>query len=152
MRRALAALGCVAVLNGCAGAGLVVAGAGTGVAMGTGVEHTMSGITYKTFTAPLQSVRFATLKTFDKMGMKLGDDAVAPEGWKLTATASERLIEVELEKLTESATRMRVVANKGEIFFKDSATATEIILQTAQALEASNARPVRQASTKGGAK
>jgi hypothetical protein len=30
---------------------------------------------------------------------------------------------------------MRVVANKGDIFFKDSATATEIVVQTAEALE-----------------
>ena len=30
---------------------------------------------------------------------------------------------------------MRVVANKGEIFFKDTSTATEIVLQTAQVLQ-----------------
>jgi hypothetical protein len=30
---------------------------------------------------------------------------------------------------------MRVVANKGGLFFKDSATSTEIILQTAQTLQ-----------------
>ena len=30
---------------------------------------------------------------------------------------------------------MRVVANKGDIFFKDAATSTEIIIQTAETLE-----------------
>jgi len=30
---------------------------------------------------------------------------------------------------------MRVVANKGSLFFKDSSTSTEIILQTAQTLQ-----------------
>ena len=35
---------------------------------------------------------------------------------------------------------MRVVANKDEIFFRDAATSTEIIVQTAHALENRKAR------------
>lgn len=123
------------LLGGCAAAGLTVAGAGAGVAMGSGVEHTLSGITYKTFTASANEVRFASLKTIDKMGMKLASDEKTEEGFKLVATASQRTIEIEIERLTDTACRMRVVANKGDIFFKDSATATEVILQTADALD-----------------
>lgn len=122
--------------GGCAAAGLTVAGAGAGVAMGSGVEHTLSGITYKTFTASANDVRFASLKALDRMGMKLASDAATEDGFKLVATANQRTIEVEIERLTDAACRMRVVANKGDIFFKDSATATEVILQTAEALEA----------------
>ena len=51
---------------------------------------------------------------------------------------SGQLVELKfkgLERLTPQATRMRVVANEGALFFKDSSTATEIILQTAQTLE-----------------
>jgi hypothetical protein len=123
------------LLQGCAAAGLAVVGAGAGVGMGAGVEHSMNGVAYKTFTAPVNNVRFATLKSLDRMGMPLSTDQKTDTGWKMIATATERTIEIELETLTPSTTRMRVVANKGDIFFKDSSTATEIILQTAQILQ-----------------
>ena len=63
------------------------------------------------------------------------EEGKTEEGWLISAKASERTIDVELEELTKRTTRMRVVANKGDIFFKDSATATEIVVQTAEALE-----------------
>lgn len=135
LTRTLQSLAVAFCLQGCAAAGLAVVGAGAGVGMGAGVEHTLNGIAYKTFAAPLNNVRFATLKTLDHMGMPVTADESADTGWKLSATAADRTIDIELQRLTDQTTRMRVVANEGEIFFKDSSTATEIILQTAQALE-----------------
>ncbi len=139
------------LLGGCAAAGVMVAGAGAGVAMGTGVEHTLSGITYKTFTASVDDMRQATLTTFQRMEMTVTEDSKSDDGWKISATAVQRTIDVELEMLTPSTTRMRVVANKGEIFFKDASTATEIILQTAQSLDDLKAKaaaaPVAPAKT-----
>lgn len=129
-------------LQGCAAAGLAVVGAGAGVGMGEGVDHTLGGITYKTFAAPLNSVRFAALKTFDRMGMPVTEDKKSDDGWTMTATATGRTINVELQRLTDRTTRMRVVADEGWIFFKDASTATEIIIQTAQTLE-DQARPAR---------
>ncbi len=122
-------------LQACAAAGLTVVGAGVGVGAGAGVEHTMNGIVYKTFAAPVNELRFATLKTLDHMDMPVTADGKSEEGWKLTATAADRTIDIELQSLTPQTTRMRVVANEGQIFFKDSSTATEIITQTAQALQ-----------------
>lgn len=122
-------------LQGCAAAGVTLAGAGAGVGMGAGVEHTLNGIVFKTFTASANEVRFATLKALDLMGMPVTDDQKTVVGWKLTATATERTIDIELESITERTTRMRVVANEGSIFFKDASTATEIIAQTAQSLQ-----------------
>ena len=121
-------------LGGCA-AGLVVAGAGTGVAMGTGVDHTLSGITYKTFTAPVGEVRQASLRTLRQMDMTVTDDHASEDGWTITAAAAERTIDIGLEKLTANTTRMRVAVDKGGIFFKDAATATEIVSQTAQTID-----------------
>jgi hypothetical protein len=89
----------------------------------------------KTFTAPLASVRLAALKTLDQMDMPVKTDAKTEIGWEVSATAADRTIEIELERLTDRTTRMRVVADKGEILFKDTSTATEIILQTAQILQ-----------------
>ena len=125
------------LLQGCAAAaiGVTLATAGAGAGMTAGVEHTLNGIVYKTFSAPANEVRFATLKTLDRMGMPLTDDEKTDTGWKLSASAKDRSVDVDLESLTDTATRIRVVANEGIIFFKDSATATEIILQTAQTLQ-----------------
>lgn len=121
------------VLSGCATAGLALFGAGSGVAMGTSVEYSLNGIAYKTFTAPVEDVRVATLKGIKTMGMRVTKDEKADNGWTLEVAANQRVIDIELEKLTEKTTRMRVVADDG-VIFKDRATETEIIAQTADSL------------------
>lgn len=131
----VAVLGLAVWLQGCAGAGLAVIGAGAGVGMGTGVEHTLNGIDYKTFAVPLDSVHLAVRGTLKRLGMPITGDARTQSGYSLTATAADRTIDVQLERLTPQTTRLRVVANEGAFFFKDSSTATEIILQTAQSLQ-----------------
>jgi hypothetical protein len=123
------------LLQGCAAAGLAVVGAGAGVGMGTRVEHALNGVGYKTFATPVDSVHHATRATLARLGMPITADTRTKDGWSLTATAADRTIDIELERLTPRTTRMRVVANKGGLFFKDSATSTEIILQTAQTLQ-----------------
>jgi Protein of unknown function (DUF3568) len=123
-------------LQGCAAVGLAVVGAGAGAGVGAGIDHTVNGIVYKTFAASLNNVRFATLKTFDRMAMPLTADQKVDDGWKLSATAADRTIDVELERLTARTTRMRVVANEGSFFFKDASTAAAIVIQTAQMLAA----------------
>ena len=133
--RSLPPLAIALSLQACAAAGIAVVGGAAGVGAGAGVEHTLNGIVYKTFAAPVNELRFATLKTLDHMDMPVTVDEKTDEGWKLTATAADRTIDVELQSLTPQTTRMRVVANEGQIFFKDSSTATEIITQTAQALQ-----------------
>jgi hypothetical protein len=132
----LLALGAAALLlNGCAAAALMIAGTGAGIAGGAGVEHTLSGIAYKTFSEPLETVRTATVDSLARMDVTIVEDAATEDGWMMKGTATRRTIDIELERLTETTTRMRVVANKGDIFFKDSATSTEIITQTAQAID-----------------
>src|SRR5262252_5427011 len=103
--RTLGPLVFVVALEGCAAAGLAVVGVGAGA----GVEHTMNGIVYKTFDAPTNELRFATLKTLDHLGMPVTADEKSDAGWKLSATATERTIDIELQQLTEKTTRMRVV-------------------------------------------
>ena len=133
--RLLVPLGFAAFLQGCAAAALSVVGAGAGVGMGTGVEHELNGIAYKTFATPIDAVHHATRATLARLAMPITADARTQEGWKLSASAAERTIDIELERLTPRTTRLRVVADKGGLFGKDSATSTEIILQTAQTLQ-----------------
>lgn len=123
----LAAVAAMAIgLGGCAAIAITAGG----IAAGAGVNHTLSGIAYKTFNEDVETLRIATLITLEDMAMEVTTDTTTESGWLIVATAIEREIDIELERLTARATRMRVVVNEGEIFFKDRATATEIILQT----------------------
>lgn len=130
--RVVALLGVVSGLGGCASLALTAGG----IAGGAGIDHTLSGIAYKTFAEPLPTVRLATLKTLNRMAMDVTKDEQPVERteWAITAAAADRIIDIELEPVTQRTTRMRVVVHKGDIFFKDAATGTEIIVQTAETL------------------
>ena len=103
-----------------------------GVGAAAGVQHTLTGIAYRTFSVPLPRVRAAVLTAFHRMGIKVGGKEGMENGERLTARASDREIEVELEAITPKTTRMRSTAKNG--IFRDAATATEIILQTERVL------------------
>ena len=119
-------------LSGCAAVGLPLAAAGAGVVINAGIEHTMSGIAYKTFTAPLDELLLATNDTLRRMDMTATEDSATPDGRHIAATTTNREIDIELEQVSAATTRMRVTVNKGGLFFKDSATGAEIIVQTTQ--------------------
>ena len=111
-----------------------------GIVGSAGVNHTMNGIAYKTFTSPVRTMRVATLKTLNRMEMDVSQDSKTDDGWLIAARAADRTIAIELEELTPATTRMRVVTNKGDFFFKDGATSTEIILQTAQVIDSASVK------------
>jgi uncharacterized protein DUF3568 len=118
-----------AMLNACVPLAVTAAGVGGG----TAVNHTMQGITYRTFTAPLPRVRSASLTALKQMGIERSGSQKTANGETILAKATGREIEIELESLSPNATRMRVIAKNGGLFY-DSATATEIILQTEKVL------------------
>ena len=130
VRSSIVALMAALSLSGCAAVALTAGSIGAGA----GVNHTLSGISYKTFNDDIKTLRIATLITLEQMAMEVTEDAATDGGWEIIAIAAHREINIDLERLTKRATRMRVVANEGKIFFKDSATATEIILLTAENL------------------
>jgi hypothetical protein len=119
---------CSALLAGCDPVSLTAFGVGAA----TGVQHTLNGITYKTFTVPLPQVRTAALSSLNHMGIKVAGREKTKDGEVIKASASERQIEIELDAITHSTTRMRTSVRNG--LFMDSATGTEIILQTEKAL------------------
>jgi len=121
------------LLGGCAGVGLTLFGVGAGVTSGTSVAYTLDGIAYRTFTAPLPQVESATRTALDRMGIKVDSTAKTDQGKAIRATSNDREIEIELEMVSSKTTRIRTVAKQG-IFFKDRATAGEIILQTEKVL------------------
>jgi hypothetical protein len=122
-------------LNGCAAPlALTLFGVGAGVTTGTAVSYTMDGIAYRTFTASLSQVERATLRALNDMGMEIEGTEKTNEGKAIKAKGLDRQIEIELQAISSKTTRIRTVAKEG-IFFKDRATATEIILQTERILE-----------------
>jgi len=123
------ALACLALGSpGCEPVSLTMMGVGAAY----GVQHTLSGITYRTFSAPLPQVRTAVKRAFAHMDIEIGATEKIENGERLLARAADRDIEVELEALTPRTTRMRATAKNG--IFRDAATATEIVLQTERLL------------------
>jgi hypothetical protein len=124
------ALASASLLAGCVPVAITAAGVGGAAA----VSHTLNGITYKTFTLPRAEVHRATLRALARMEIKVTETSKDSEGAEvITAVAHDREITVTLEALSANATRMKVIARNGGIFY-DSATATEIILQTGRGL------------------
>ena len=127
---ALATAGCVPVAITAAGVG-----------MATGVGHTLGGMVYKTFTTPQANVKRATYGALNRMQIKVVETKREGTTEHIKAKAADREIEIELEALTPSTTRMLVVAKKDSGILRDSATATEIILQTEKLVD-----PVKEAA------
>jgi len=123
----------VTVLSGCAGVAMTLFGVGAGVTTGTSVAYTLDGIAYRTFTAPLPQVESATRTALDRMGIRVAGTSKIDQGKALRAVSNDREIEIELEMVSLKTTRIRTVAKQG-IFFKDRATAMEIIIQTEKVL------------------
>ncbi len=134
-RRQLAIAAALVALStsGCAAVGLTLFGVAAGTATGTSVAYTLDGVAYKTFTAPLPQVETATRTALDRMGIKVDSTAKTEQGKAIKATSNDREIEIELEMVSAKTTRIRTVAKQG-VFFKDRATAGEIIFQTEKVL------------------
>jgi len=111
--------------GGCVPLALTAAGVG----MGTGVSHMLGGIVYKTFAAPQPKVQHATVAALRKMQIKVTETKREDNKQLITARAADRDIDIEIEALTPNTTRLTVVAKKDGGLVRDSATATEIILQ-----------------------
>jgi len=124
--------------QGCAAVGLTLFGVGAGIGGGTGVSYTLDSIAYKTFAASETELRAATLQTFKRMAIEVTETQKTETGTDLTATAGDRTVEVEIDRITPKTSRMRVVVKKGW-FLRDRATAGEIIVQTADTLDSKSA-------------
>ena len=120
--------------QGCAGVGLTLFGVGAGVGGGTGVSYTLDSVAYKTFAASEADLRAATLQTLKRMAIDVAETQKTETGTDITATAGDRTVEVEIDRITPRTSRMRVVVKKGWLF-RDRATAGEIIVQTADTLD-----------------
>ncbi len=130
VRAGVVSIACLSVvLAGCGPLAVTAFGVGASA----GVSHTLSGVTYRTFTAPRSRVHVAAMAALKRMGIKVDSAQTTDNGEVIKASATGRQIEIELEKISVNTTRMRAIAKNGTLLY-DSATATEIILQTEKLL------------------
>jgi hypothetical protein len=122
----------VLIMAGCAPLAITALGVGGA----TAVNHTLTGIAYKTFTLPLPRVKSGALAALDRMGIKVHGSSREDGSDVIRATGNDRNIEVQLEPISAKSTRMRVTAKQSNGILYDSATATEIIIQTDKILGA----------------
>ncbi len=138
LRHARAWLAASAWLLGAAGCatpvGLSILGGGTSAM----VSHNLNGSASRTFTASMPAVRNAAIRALETMGVAIDRHESDGEADPVHATAGDRAIRIEFERLGDNLTLMSATASRSE-FLRDTATAKEVVAQTAQALEASRA-------------
>lgn len=117
------------LLAGCQALAITAAGIGAS----TGLSHTANSISSRTFTANEQQVRQAAILALHKMGMKFESSEKTASTETLHATVSDRTVEIEVEALNESTTRLSASAQRG-VFTFDGATARELVAQTELAM------------------
>ena len=122
---------CLAGLSGCEAVAVSLLGAGAGTALRYGWD----GVTHRTFTSPAAEVKQASLAALERMGIAFESFDVYEHGELIYARAQNRAIEIEIEPISERATRVRISAKNGSLFY-DSATSAEIVAQTERGLQA----------------
>ena len=106
-----------------------------GAGAGAVLRHNLfEGVTYRTFTAAPAMTLGATLVALDRMGISVQNHARYETGDVIVASSQTRSIEIEVEPVSASATRVRIAARNGGPFF-DTATANEILAQTERVLD-----------------
>ncbi len=131
LARTLAVLCCLG-LAGCEPLALALLGAGATSAL----RYNLDGVAARTFTAPAERVKLASLAALDRMGIRRDSSGGTDASNVIYARAARRDIEIEVEPISPRATRVRVTARDDASIFYDGATALEIVQQTERMLAA----------------
>lgn len=106
----------------------------------TALRYTLwDGVTARTFTAAAPEVMESTLAALERMGIQYQSTERFEYGEIIMANTPTREIHIEVEPISERATRVRIAAKNGG-FWYDNATANEIVAQTERLLVESAAR------------
>ena len=124
-----ALFGLVLFLSSCAAVGVSLLGAGASLMADQGMGHITSSRVEKTFPMPLEGVRAATIQSVSQMDLTIDSVDRTEPGYLITGRAPNRRVEIQLERVSDRATRMQVDV-KRSFFQRDRATATAIVEQT----------------------
>jgi hypothetical protein len=114
---------------GCASIAISAFGAGAGV----GIPYIFSNCADRTVNFPLEQVNLVTSHVLKKMDIVVHARTWTQSGETILASANEIDILIEMQRVTNKATRITVDAKKSQ-FVKDKATAEEIINQLERTL------------------
>jgi len=123
-------LGACLPLGGCEPVAIALLGGGAS----TVLRYNLDGVAARTFTAPADAVKGASLAAMERMGLAVESTDKFDDGEIIRGHAANRAIEIELEPITREATRMRITARGASLFY-DNATAVEIVQQTVKILD-----------------
>lgn len=119
-----------------------------GTGAGTALRYGIDGVAYRTFTAPAPAVKQASLAALEQMGIGFESTDTFEGGEVLYARSAKRTIEIEVEPISGRATRVRIAAKNGGLFY-DSATASEIVAQTERLLQSASQGRLLQSAGQG---
>lgn len=119
-----------------------------GTGAGTALRYGIDGVAYRTFTAPAPAVRQASLAALEQMGIGFESTDTFEGGEVLYARSAKRTIEIEVEPISARATRVRIAAKNGGLFY-DNATASEIVAQTERLLQSASQGRLLQSAGQG---
>jgi hypothetical protein len=137
MKKTFAILAVCAGLGGCvAPAGVAMVGSeAAGAGASAGIEHTMQGVSYRTFVSPMADVEAAARDALKTMSIDVTKSEQEEDyGRSLEAKTERRTIHIRLEKISDQTTQMRVDSKSG-LLSHDGATSGELINQTARILD-----------------
>jgi len=124
-------VGACLLLVACEPVAIAILGAGASTAL----RYNMDGVASRTFTAPVAAVKSASLAALERMGLALDSTTSFDAGETIFARAQNRDIEIDIEPISHQATRARITAKGGSLFY-DNATAIELVQQTEKLLDA----------------
>ena len=100
-----------------------------------GVAYYYMNMTEKTCVYDLETMNKASLLSLKRMGFAVSDQSKDEDGnRKIKAKTEEMEITVKLKKITPKCTKIKVTVSKN-VFVRDKATSSEIILQTEKTAE-----------------
>jgi hypothetical protein len=120
---------CLFCISGCASIAISAFGAGAGL----GIPYVFSNCADRTVNFPFEQVNRVTPDVLKKMDITVHTRTWTKSGETILASANEVDILIEMERITNKATRITVDAKKSQ-FVRDKATAEEIINQLERTL------------------
>ncbi|HTP84307.1 MAG TPA: hypothetical protein VMQ11_15260 [Alphaproteobacteria bacterium] len=78
----------------------------------SGAEQAVPHGIARVFAANVGDVRSAVLRSLMSMDMKVVADSKTTQGWRIMALADERMVLIQLESVTPTVTRMRVIVDR----------------------------------------
>jgi hypothetical protein len=79
----------------------------------SGAEQAIPNGVAKTFAANVGDVRSAVLRSLVRMDVRVVADTQTKQGWRILAISDDRTVMIQLESVTPTITRMRVVIDRG---------------------------------------